>query len=110
MSIKALAVCVGTIVILFTYDWRLALIIVAVVIPQILAQRVSSHYLKAFTTRYQKVKSEMSNFGAEQITNIRNVKAFADEDMASLRFALKNQEVFQYGRAQSYIRCLFFLS
>ena len=36
MFIKSAAVWVGTIVILFTYDWRLALIILAVVIPQIM--------------------------------------------------------------------------
>ena len=38
------------------------------------------------------------------------MKAFADEEMATLRFFKVNQDVFEYGRATSYIRCVFFLS
>ena len=60
MFFKAATIWAGTIVILFTYDVRLALIILAVVAPQIVAQRLSFHYLQAFTTRYQKAKTIMS--------------------------------------------------
>ena len=52
MFFKATTIWVGTIIILFTYDWRLGLIILAVVAPQILAQRLSFYFLKSFTTRY----------------------------------------------------------
>jgi len=37
MFFKAVTIWIGTIVILFTYDWRLALMICAVVAPQIFA-------------------------------------------------------------------------
>ena len=50
--VKSTVVAIGTIIILFTYDWRLALIIVAVVAPQIAAQRISNAYLQAFTVGY----------------------------------------------------------
>ena len=86
MFIKALAVVVGTCVILFTYEWRLAIIIIVVILPQIIASRISAAYLNAFAVKYQKAKAEMSNIGAESISNIRTLKAFSDEEMTSLRF------------------------
>lgn len=52
----------------------------------------------------------MSNIGAESLSNIRTVKAFADEEMTSLKFALANQHVFEYGRTKGYFWALFFLS
>ena len=52
----------------------------------------------------------MSNKGTENLSNIRTVKAFADEEMTSLRFQLASQELFDYGRAKGYIRCLFFFT
>lgn len=52
----------------------------------------------------------MSNIGTESISNIRTVKAFADEEMTVLRFATASQEVFEYGRAKGYLWALYFLS
>ena len=87
MFVKSATIWVGTIVILFTYEWRLALIILAVVFPQIFAQRISFYFLSSFELRYQKAKSYMSQVGSEAISNMRTVKAFADEEMTGLRFA-----------------------
>ena len=47
-AVKASAICIGSIIILFTYDWKLALIIIVVMAPQIIASRVTSNYLNAF--------------------------------------------------------------
>lgn len=52
----------------------------------------------------------MSNIGTESISNIRTVKAFADEEMTVLRFAIASQQVFEYGRAKGYFWSIFFLS
>ena len=49
---QAGAVCIGAIVILFIYDWRMALIIVVVIAPQVAATRVSSHYLMNYMVQY----------------------------------------------------------
>ena len=110
MFFKAAVVAIGSIVILFTFDWRLAIIILVVIAPQIIASRVSAGYLNAFSVRYQKAKSEMSNIGTESISNIRTVKAFADEEMTVLKFAISSQQVFEYGRAKGYFWSVFFLS
>ena len=52
----------------------------------------------------------MSQIGMEAISNIRTVKSFADEEMCLLRFVKANHDVFDYGRAKGYVRCIFFLS
>jgi len=52
----------------------------------------------------------MSNIATESISNIRTVKAFADEENTSLRFATTSQDVFEYGRSKGYFWALFFLS
>ena len=83
---QAGAVCIGAIVILFIYDWRMALIIIVVIAPQVAATRVSSHYLMNYMVQYQKAKGDMSNIGTESLSNIRTVKAFGDEEMTCLKF------------------------
>ena len=103
MFIKAICIVVGCIVIIATYNGWLALIVVGGVFPQILITRMSVHYLRLGNVRYQKEKGEMSHIGKESISDIRTVKAFANEEMANLRFADKNQSLFEYGRAKGYL-------
>jgi len=43
-----------------------------------------------FYARYQKEKGDMSHIGKESISDIRTVKAFANEEMTNLKFASKN--------------------
>jgi len=52
----------------------------------------------------------MTNIGAESLSNIRTVKAFADEDMTTLKFEVASQELFEYGRATGYFWSIYFLS
>ena len=51
----------------------------------------------------------MSNIGTESISNVRTVKAFGDEEMTSLKFAMEGQKVFEYGRTKGYFWAFFFL-
>ena len=90
MFIKAICICLGCIVIVATYNGWLCLIVIGAVLPQILVTRWSAHYLNIFYARYQKEKGEMSHIGKESISDIRTVKAFANEEMTCLRFATKN--------------------
>ena len=50
----------------------------------------------------------MSSIGRESISDIRTVKAFANEEMTFLRFASINQSVFEYGRARGYYWAIYF--
>ena len=77
--------------------------------PQILITRISANFLDSFAITYQKTKAEMSNMGTESIGNIRTVKAFANEEVDGLKFALQNQHVFENGRARSYFWAFFFM-
>ena len=80
MFVKAFTIIIGTCVILFMYSWLLAIIIIVCVLPSIVVSRVTANILNAFSVRYQKAKSQMSNIGTESLSNIRTVKAFANED------------------------------
>lgn len=71
--------------------------------------RISANFLDSFAVTYQKHKAELSNIGTESLSNIRTVKAFANEEENSLRFALQNQHVFENGRARSYFWAFFFM-
>mmetsp|Transcript_23732 Transcript_23732/g.29496 ORF Transcript_23732/g.29496 Transcript_23732/m.29496 type:complete len:331 (+) Transcript_23732:760-1752(+) len=110
MFVRSLCILVGTIVILFTYNWILALIIIGCILPSVISSRITAGMLNTFSVRYQKSKGEMSNIATESISNIRTVKAFADEQDSSLKFAIASQEVFEYGRSKGYFWALFFLS
>lgn len=108
--IKALCIVVGTLVILMTYNVYIALILIAVLTPQVLVTRISSAYLRAFGTTYQKAKSSMSNTATESLSNIRTVKAFGDEEMVTLKYNLASQKVFEYARAKGYFWALFWVA
>lgn len=110
MFVRSLCILVGTIVILFTYNAVLALVIIVCMLPSVVSSRLTAGMLNTFSVRYQKSKGEMSNIATESISNIRTVKAFADEDNTSLRFAIASQDVFEYGRSKGYFWALFFLS
>ena len=109
MFVKAVCICIGCIVIIAFYNGWLCLIVAVGVLPQILVTRWSAHYLNTFYVRYQKEKGEMSHLGKESISDIRTVKAFANEEMTTLRFASKNQSVFEYGRSKGYIWGIYFI-
>ena len=50
----------------------------------------------------------MSSIGRESFSEIRTVKAFANEEMTFLRFATINQSVFEVGRARGYYWAIYF--
>jgi ABC-type multidrug transport system fused ATPase/permease subunit len=110
MFVKSFTVTIGTIVILFTYSWALAFIIIACVLPPVVIMRYTASILNAFSVRYQKAKSEMSNIATEQLSNVRTVKSFASEHDTGLNFALASQEVFEYGRSKGYFWGLYFIA
>ena len=110
MFVRSLCILLGTVVILFTYDAVVALIIIGCILPSVISSRLTAGMLNTFSVSYQKSKGEMSNIATESISNIRTVKAFADEEDSALRFSIASQEVFEYGRSKGYFWALFFLS
>ena len=109
MAVKSTCICLAVFGIMFTYHIQLTFIVMALIIPQVLITRVSATFLDKFAITYQNTKAELSNMGTESLGNIRTVKAFANEEVDSLKFALQNQHVFENGRARSYFWAFFFM-
>lgn len=86
MFVRSLCVLLGTLVILFTYSPGLACIIVLCILPAAIASRFTAGLLNIISVRYQKAKADVSNIATENISNVRTVKAFGNEDDASLKF------------------------
>jgi ATP-binding cassette subfamily B protein len=76
---KSSCVCIGMIVIMFTYSWQLTIYAMLLTIPSLFSMRVFFSIFGKYAMKYQKAKSEMSSVASECIGNIRTVKAFADE-------------------------------
>jgi len=90
MAVKSTCIVLVVMAILFTYHVKLTFIIIVLVIPQVLVTRISANFLDSFAVTYQSQKAELSNLGTESLSNIRTVKAFANEEENSLRYALQN--------------------
>ena len=110
MFVKSACIAVGCVFILCTYSVPIGFITLAIVMPQIIATRISAAYLDAFSVRVQKATGIMTNVGAESLSNIRTVKAHGDEEMTGLRFALENQNCFTYGRVKGYFWSIYFVA
>lgn len=80
MAVKSTCICLVVFGILFTYHVALTWIILVIILPQILVTRISATFLDSFAVTYQKQKAELSNIGTESLSNIRTVKAFANEE------------------------------
>ena len=58
----------------------------------------------------QKAKADMSANVEESLTNIKTVKAFAEEKGHVKRFEKSNSEVFEFGRTRAYFWAIFFFA
>ena len=58
----------------------------------------------------QKAKADMSANVEESLTNIKTVKAFAEEKGHVQRFEKSNWEVFEFGRTRAYFWAIFFFA
>ena len=90
MAVKSTCIVLGVFGIMMTYNVKITFIVMVIILPQILITRISANFLDSFAVTYQKHKAELSNLGTESLSNIRTVKAFANEEENSLRFAIQN--------------------
>lgn len=90
MAVKSTCIVMVVFGIMFTFHVKLTFIVMVLILPQILITRVSANFLDSFAVTYQKTKAELSNMGTESLGNIRTVKAFANEEVDGLKFALQN--------------------
>ena len=88
MAVKSSCIVLVVFGIMFTLNVKMTLIVMVLILPQILITRISANFLDSFAITYQKTKAQLSNMGTESLSNIRTVKAFANEEVDGLKFAL----------------------
>jgi ATP-binding cassette subfamily B multidrug efflux pump len=94
MFCKSSCICIGMIVIMFTYSWQLTIYALILTAPSLFSTFVFFSISKKYNMRYQKAKADMSSVASEYFGNIRTVKAFADEMGASNLYAKHNWKTY----------------
>ena len=92
------------------YSWQMALISIGCVAPSIYVTRAALAWMMSSGVLVQGAKAEMSATVEESLTNIKTVKAFAEEKSHVTKFEKANWEVFEHGRSRAYFWALFFFA
>jgi len=79
---------------MFTYSVKLTLIAIVMISPALLSNRVFMKMTANLNEKYQEAKSELGSTAQETISNIRTVKAFADERGSILTYEKQSQIVY----------------
>ena len=103
MFCKHTAVCVGMIIIMFTYSVRLTFFAILMLTPALFSNRIFFQFFRKFNIDYQKGKADMAAIAGESFSNVRVVKAFAEEDGSVKRFKHYNDRVYAFGLKKGYI-------
>lgn len=106
-TFRAVTILTGYLVIMFKYSWMLTLILIAAMLPNILATRISLEANRQYAEGYQKSKANMCSYAEESLSNIRTVKAFSDETGSIKVYNKESFEVFDWGDKKSRIWGIF---
>lgn len=111
-AITALAMHVLTMVgltfLVFYFNWKLALLAVAVFPVAVYPISRFGQRLRAYTRRGQEIVSQMNHVLVEGFTGIRIVKAFNMEDEETRRFALEDRSLLKIIRRLTLLKSLSF--
>jgi len=102
MFLKNLFVCIGMVIIMFTYSVRLTFFSMLMLTPSLFSNRVLMAIFAKYNMLYQKAKAEMGAIANENFGNIRVVKAFANEINAVKTFEVISQKVYKTGETKGY--------
>ena len=100
--LKNLFIQIGMVIIMFTYSIRLTFFAMLMLTPSLFSRRVFMGIFAKYNNMFQKAKAEMGAVANENISNIRVVKAFANEVNAVKSFDELNQKVFKTGETKGY--------
>ena len=89
-SVKELCKVVVVIIIITFYSWQMSLIAIACVAPSIYVTNKARAKMMSSGVHVQKAKADMSANVEESLTNIKTVKAFAEEKGHQERFERAN--------------------
>lgn len=91
------------IVIMFTYSVILTIYAILLIIPSIVSNRVFMEFTKSYNESYQDAKSDLGAIAQETISNVRTVKAFANEQNSIAQYHTQNLVVKQFGKKKSIV-------
>ena len=109
-SVKELCKVAVVVVIICFYSWPMALISAGCLAPSIYVTRNALSWMMSSGDLVQGAKADMSATVEEALSNIKTVKAFAEEKGHITKFEKANWEVFEFGRSRAYFWALFFFS
>lgn len=95
-TVKSVTVLIGVLVIMFKYSWKLSLICLAANSPLIFFSRISFYFTHGWQAQLQKAKAVMCSFAEESLSNIRTVKAFADEKQCLAKYNAESMKVYEW--------------
>ena len=64
---------------MFTYSWVLTLYAILLILPSITVTKYLMTFYMQYNMKYQNAKGDVTAIAQETISNVRTVKAFADE-------------------------------
>lgn len=107
LFIRSFCIIVAIIVIMFTYSVVLTIFALLLIIPSIVSNRIFMTFTKKFNEQYQDAKSDLGAIAQETISNVRTVKAFANEQNSVAQYHKQNLVVKQLGKKKSIVWGLF---
>jgi len=84
--LKSIFLIIGCFIIMFLMNWRISLIITTMFPLLIGVSSFFSHFVKKWTKDYQDMIADTSVIAEECISNIKTVKAFAQEENEAIHF------------------------
>lgn len=98
MALRFALQSVGSIIILFYMNWRLSMVMVAVVPVLAIGMTVFARAVRKLAKEAQDALAGAASVAEETLGNVRTVRAFAREEAESARYAAKVDESFRLGR------------
>lgn len=97
MFVKNLIIMTGMLVIMFTYSIRLTACAILFLSPSLFASRFMMMLFSKHNAAYQKEKAGMAAHAGEALSNVRVVKAFANEERTVEEFKECSDKVYDVG-------------
>ena len=97
MFIRSMIFVIVSFVFLFVLSWQLTLTILISISPVIVYSVFFGNVMKKTQKIVQDKKAAISTLAEESFSNIRTVKAFANEQEEAAKFKRENQVVYKVG-------------
>lgn len=107
MFIRSSFTIIATLIICFILSWKLALTFMAGIIPIAIFAIKYANYMRAIAKKISATKALMSTIADESLSNIRTVKAFANEEEEIIKFNKYSSDVYDLGIQKSYWMAFF---